>query len=141
MVAPKPAKASRLASEMAGFLDGMYLILYTHGDPPAELLFGVGALSSGQRRDALVQRLRGLARLFGDRVLAFDTDAARHYGELAVKARAAGKGFPTPDGYIAAIANAHGFTVATRYVAPFQAAGLTVINPRETPQWTSSKRA
>ena len=69
--------------------------------------------------------------LFRDRVLAFDTDAARHYADLAINARAAGKGFPTPGGYIAAIANARGFTVATRDVAPFLAAGLTVINPWE----------
>ena len=47
----------------------------------------------------------------------------------AVAARAAGRGFPTPDGYIAAIAAAHGFSVATRDVAPFQAAGLKVVNP------------
>jgi predicted nucleic acid-binding protein len=60
--------------------------------------------------------------------------AARHYAELAVMARAAGKGFPTPDGYIAAIATARGFTVATRAVAPFQAAGLNVINPWATKQ-------
>src|SRR3546814_6539608 len=72
--------------------------------------------------------------LFGDRVLAFDTDAARHYAELAVTARAAGRGFPTPDGYIAAIATARGFTVATRDVVPFQAAGLNVINPGEVKQ-------
>ncbi|MCB0925454.1 MAG: PIN domain-containing protein [Mycobacterium sp.] len=100
----------------------------------AELLFGIGALSSGRRKDALAQTLRGLLRLFEDRVLDFDTDAARHYDELAINARAAGKGFPTADGYIAAIANARGFTVATRYVAPFQAAGLTVINPWKAPQ-------
>jgi predicted nucleic acid-binding protein len=62
-------------------------------------------------------------------VLPFDTDAARHYAGLALAARAAGKGFPLPDGYIAAIANARGFTVATRDVASFQAAGLNVINP------------
>ena len=48
---------------------------------------------------------------------------------IAVAARAAGRGFPTPDGYIAAIAAAHGFSVATRDVAPFQAAGLKVVNP------------
>ena len=30
-----------------------------------------------------------------------------------------------------AIANAHGFAVATRDVAPFRAAGLNVINPWE----------
>ena len=72
--------------------------------------------------------------LFGDRVLAFDTDAARRYAEVAVAARAAGKGFSTADGYIAAIAAAHGFSVATRDVAPFRAAGVKVINPWEAKQ-------
>ena len=71
----------------------------------------------------------GLLELFGDRVLTFDTEAARYYAELAVKARAAGKGFPTPDGYIGAIAASKGFIVATRDASPFEAAGLTVINP------------
>ncbi len=70
---------------------------------------------------------RRLLNLFGGRILAFDAAAARHYAALAVAARSAGKGFPTPDGSIAAIAAAHGFTVATRDVAPFAAAGITVI--------------
>lgn len=69
--------------------------------------------------------------LFGERVLAFDAESVRHYVELAVTARATGKEFPTPDGYIAAIAATHGFTVATRDVTPFQAAGIKVINPWE----------
>jgi toxin FitB len=43
--------------------------------------------------------------------------------------RAAGKGFPTPDGYIAAVAAAHGFAVASRDKGAFTAAGLTVIDP------------
>ena len=47
----------------------------------------------------------------------------------AVRARAAGHGLPTPDGYIAAVAAARGFGVATRDTAPFQAAGVAVINP------------
>ena len=62
----------------------------------------------------------------------FDTAAAQRYAELAVKARAAGRGFPTPDGYIAAIAAAHAFAVATRDTTAFLAAGLRVIDP-----WTS----
>ncbi len=95
----------------------------------AELLFGIGALPDGHRKTALAETLVGLLSLFGDRVLAFDADAARHYAGIAVAARAAGRGFPTPDGYIAAIAVAQGFSVATRDVAPFQAAGLKVINP------------
>jgi toxin FitB len=105
--------------------------LYLSSITLAELLFGIGSLSDGRRKNALAQTLDGLLDLFGDRVLAFNTDSARHYAELAMKARSAGKGFPTPDGYIAAIAAAHRFTVATRDVAPFQAAGLNVINPWE----------
>jgi predicted nucleic acid-binding protein len=46
-----------------------------------------------------------------------------------VKARGAGRGFPTPDGYIAAIAVSRGFIVASRDTAPFEAAGVAVINP------------
>ena len=108
--------------------------LYLSSVTLAELLFGIGVLAAGRRKDALAQTLDGLLGLFEDRVLSFDTDAARHYAELAVMARAAGKGFPTPDGYIAAIATARGFTVATHDVAPFQAAGLNVINPWEAKQ-------
>lgn len=105
--------------------------LYLSSVTLAELLFGIGALPDGRRKNALTQTLDGLLELFGERVLAFDTDAARHYAELAVTARSAGKSFPTPDGYIAAIATARGFAVATRDVSPFRAAGVNVINPWE----------
>ena len=115
-----------------GWLDEQVVeTLYLSSVTLAELLFGIGTLPAGRRKNALTQTLEGLLALFGDRVLVFDTEAARHYAELAVMARAAGKGFPTPDGYIAAIANARGFAVATRDVAPFQAASLNVINPWE----------
>lgn len=50
------------------------------------------------------------------------------------RVRADGKGFPAPDGYIAAIAGAHGFAVASRDTSAFNAAGLTVIDP-----WTASR--
>lgn len=122
--APNPAVRAWLDEQVA---ETLYLSSVTL----AELLFGIGTLPAGRRKNALTQTLDGLLALFGDRVLVFDTEAARHYADLAVMARAAGKGFPTPDGYIAAIANAHGFAVATRDVAPFQAANLNVINPWE----------
>ena len=83
------------------------------------------------RKNALASTLDGLLELFGSRVLPFDAEAARCYAQLATQARAAGKGFPTPDGYIAAIAVAHGFVVATRDTSPFEAAGVPVINPWE----------
>jgi hypothetical protein len=119
---PHPAVRAWLDDQVA---ETIYLSSITL----AELLFGIGVLPSGRRKDALAQTLDGLLELFGDRVLAFGTDEARHYAELAVTARTTGKGFPTPDGYIAAIAAAHGFTVATRDGSPFHAAGLKVINP------------
>jgi len=45
-----------------------------------------------------------------------------------VKARAAGKGFPTPDGYLAAIAASRDFIAASRDASAFTSAGLTVID-------------
>jgi predicted nucleic acid-binding protein len=103
--------------------------LYLSSVTMAELLFGVAALPTGKRKDMLAQALDGLTGLFRDRVLSFDIDAARRYAALAVTARAAGRGFPTPDGYIAAIAASRGFIVASHDTAPYKAASLTVINP------------
>jgi predicted nucleic acid-binding protein len=95
----------------------------------AELLFGIGVLADGKRKDRLRAALDGLTGLFAGRVLPFDIEAARAHATLAVAARAAGKGFPVPDGYMAAIAAARGFAVATRDPSAFAAAGLAVIDP------------
>ncbi|MEW6257536.1 type II toxin-antitoxin system VapC family toxin [Xanthobacter sp. V2C-8] len=103
--------------------------LYLSSVTIAERLYGIGALPTGKRKDRLTEALDAVMELFADRVLPFDIAAARHYADLAVKARAAGKGFPTPDGYIAAIAASRGFTVATRDTSAFDAAGVAVINP------------
>jgi toxin FitB len=105
--------------------------LYLSSVTLAELLFGIAALPAGQRKDMLAQALDGLLELFKDRVLPFDTDAARRYAELAVTAKLGGRGFPTPDGYIAAIAASREFIVASRDTAPYEAAGVSVINPWE----------
>ncbi len=103
--------------------------LYLSSVTLAELLFGIAALPAGKRKEMLAQALDGLMGLFRGRVLPFDIDAARHYAELAVTAKASGRGFPTPDGYIAAIAASRNFIVASRDTDPFEAAGVAVINP------------
>ena len=105
--------------------------LYLTSVTMAELLFWIGALPAGKRKDMLADALDVLMGLFRNRVLPFDTDAARHYAKLAVTAKVAGRGFPTPDGYIAAIAASRGFIVASRDTAPYLAASVTVINPWE----------
>jgi hypothetical protein len=99
----------------------------------AELLFGIGVLPAGKRKNSLASALDDVLDVFSARILPFDTPAARRYANLAVQARAAGKGFPTPDSYIAAIAAAHGFAVASRDASAFEAAGLNVIDPWAAP--------
>lgn len=105
--------------------------LYLSSVTLAELLFGIAALPVGKRKHMLASALDGLMELFKDRVLPFDTDAARHYAELAMTAKNGGRGFPAPDGYIAAIAVSNGYIVASRDASAFEAAQVTVINPWE----------
>ena len=123
---PQPAEAVRLWLD-AQPAETLYLTAVTQ----AELLFGIARLPPGRRKDNLATVLSGIARLFEGRVLPFDSRAAGHYADLAAAARNSRRGFPTPDGYIAAIAASRGYTVATRDVAPFRAGGVPVINPWE----------
>lgn len=119
---PHPAVMSWLNAQAAP-------TLYLSSVTLAELLFGIAALPVGRRKDMLSKALDGVLGLFRDRILPFDTDAARRYAELAMTAREGGRGFPMPDGYIAAIAASRGFMVASRDVAPYEAAHVRVINP------------
>ncbi|KFL31315.1 plasmid stability protein StbB [Devosia riboflavina] len=106
--------------------------LYLSSVTVAELLYGIGVLPDGQRKTRLTAAVEGLIGLFEGRILAFDSDAARRYADIAVAARRAGRGFPTPDGYIAAMAVAHGFAVATRDASAFAAADVPTIDPWKT---------
>ena len=105
--------------------------LYLSSVTVAELLFGIGALPTVRRKELLTQTVDGLLELFQNRVLPFDVEAAKSYAELAVVAKSSGRGFPTPDGYIAAIAASRGYIVASRDFGAFQAANVKVINPWE----------
>jgi predicted nucleic acid-binding protein len=96
----------------------------------AELRFGVAAMPRGKRRDHYRMLLEdGLLPAFFGRILPFDLEASESYCQLMAEARRAGKAISTPDGYIAASAAARGMIVASRDTAPFQAAGIAVINP------------
>jgi predicted nucleic acid-binding protein len=103
--------------------------LYLSSVTLAKLLFGIHVLPDGRRRDLLDESLRRLLQLFGDRILAFDVEAARCFAELAAAARVRGRALPVQDGYIAAVAASRGFAVATRDTAPYEVVGLKVINP------------
>lgn len=96
----------------------------------SELMYGMSILPDGRRRSELeAQFEQRVVTVFRDRILSFDTAAATAHAQLRVRARHLGLAISIVDGYIAAIAKAHGFAVATRDTAPFSAAGLTVIDP------------
>ena len=96
----------------------------------AELRAGVALLPAGRRRSGLHENLeKRVLPLFAGRVLPFDLACTQAYAALMAKARTAGLAVATADGYIAAIAAANGFAVATRDTGPFEAAGAAVINP------------
>lgn len=96
----------------------------------AELLLGLASLPTGKRRKALAVALeKQIVALFGERVLPFDIIGAETYPEIVTRARRHGHPIAVADAQIAAIAASRKFSVATRDEAPFQAAGIPIINP------------
>ena len=68
--------------------------------------------------------LSRLLTLFGDRVLAFDVQAAQRWGHLSARL-----GHDSIDLMIAATALEHDLTVVTRNVKHFEPTGVKVFNP------------
>jgi toxin FitB len=100
----------------------------------AELLLGIASLPAGKRRRALATALdEQIVALFGDRIVSFDVAGAAAYPDIVTHARRRGHTIGVTDAQIAAIATSRNFTVASRDTAPFEAAGIPVINP-----WTAS---
>lgn len=129
-VVSEPMKPGGSAAVLAWLDRQVADTLYLTATSLAELLVGIQTLPDGKRKAGLDAALTELmAGLFGPRILPFDQQAALAYASLVGRARAAGRAISVADGQIAAIAAAHGFTVATRDTASFLAAGVPVINP------------
>ncbi len=129
-VVSEPLKATGNLNVLAWIDAQVIETLYLSTISLAELRFGIAALPEGRRRDALHFSFeQRILPLFAGRILPFDDPASQSYAMLRSRARAAGLAIAPADGYIAAIAVSHRFAVATRDVLPFDAAGLTIINP------------
>ena len=120
---PNPAVerwvAERLGSE-----------LYFSAVGEAEMRYGIAILAAGRRRNALALAIDAILREdFEDRVLPFDSDAAREYAEIAAARRAVGRAVAPADFQIAAIARSRGMSVATRNIRDFEGMGIEVIDP------------
>ena len=104
--------------------------LYTTSITHAEILYGIGAMPAGKRRDVLTAVAEGIfAEEFAGRVLGFQGTAAVHFASIVTARRQAGSPIAGFDALIAATALAAGAKVATRDVHGFADCGPTIINP------------
>lgn len=104
--------------------------LYLTSTIVSEAFFGIERLPHGRRKNSFRLDLEQLLdQYFSNNVLAFDEIAARKFALIVAEAERHGKNIQVSDGQIAAVALTTGFSIATRDTAPFEAAGINVINP------------
>jgi predicted nucleic acid-binding protein len=123
----KPAPSVRvlewLATESA-------LSVFTTTVAMAEILYRIELLPKGRRRAALASAAEAMFEEdFADRILPFDSDAAREFPKIAAARRVSGHPIAQFDAQIAAIARSRGAAIATRNTGDFEGCGVTVLNP------------
>lgn len=102
-----------------------------------EIESGIARLAragSTRRLAELSTWLSGLVEQFGDRIIAFDREAAKIAGRMDADAVARGRHPGLADIIIAASAVCHGLTVLTRNLRHFESLGIEAFDPfRELP--------
>ena len=105
--------------------------LYICAVTKAEIELGIALLPEGKRKDNLSVAAHEMFDEFSpDRCLSFDETAAAKYGVIVASRKKIGRPISVEDAQIAAIALAHGLTMATRNTADFENIDdLKVISP------------
>lgn len=132
-VASELSKTSPNSAVIAWFAGQDVTDLYLTAINEAELQYGVEILPDSRRRRELAAANDVVIRvMLGDRVLSFDRESARPYGEIRAYRERIGYSIQERDCMIASIARAHGAAVATRDTSGFENCGIEVINPWES---------
>jgi predicted nucleic acid-binding protein len=96
----------------------------------AELRHGVERLAIGRRRKRLNEWIEGeLLFRFDERILPIDAATADAWGRIVAHREALGRPIGTMDAFIAATAQVHQLTLATRNQTDFEASVAAVVNP------------
>lgn len=96
----------------------------------AEIARGVALLEDGRRKQELAIWLENdLPARFESRVLEVEVRAALIWGRLMADAKREGRGLSVMDGWIAALAQRHNLTLATRNTKDFRHTGTALFDP------------
>jgi predicted nucleic acid-binding protein len=96
----------------------------------AELRHGVERLAIGRRRKRLNEWIEGeLLFRFDERILPIDAATADAWGRIVAHREGLGRPIGTMDAFIAATAQVHKLTLATRNQTDFEASVAAVVHP------------
>jgi predicted nucleic acid-binding protein len=84
---------------------------------------------ASRKGSVIAEWLEAVLHLYGDRILAFDTLAARLAGALLDRARGLGQRPGLADIIIAATARRHQLTILSRNLRHFEPLGVSVLDP------------
>ncbi len=124
----KPQPDTSVAAWLeAQSIDVCYISVLTLG----EIRFGIERLpNASARRGVISQWVHDtLLPTFGNRILAFDAEAALVWGSIVAASLGRGLTIPTVDAQIAATARVHDLTLVTRNTRHFAATGVRIIDP------------
>jgi len=96
----------------------------------AELRHGIERLAAGRRRKRLNEWIEGeLLFRFDGRILPIDAKTAEAWGRIVAHREGLGRPIGAMDAFIAATAQVHKLTLATRNQTDFEASVAAVVNP------------
>lgn len=96
----------------------------------SEILYGIGKLSEGKRKQALLSMAESMFEEdFYGRIFPFNELAAVEYSILVLKREKLGLPISMADALIASISISEGYPLATRNTKDFKNTGVHLINP------------
>lgn len=103
--------------------------LHTTAITLVEIEYGIARLEAGRRKERVTAAASRVFGDFDDVILAFETRAARRYGEIVAARERRGRPIAAADGQITAICAAQQAALDTGNIGDFEDTGIDVINP------------